>query len=154
MLAKNESRDQEAESWFQRAKTVAPAEPTVYVHYGLYLMDRNRFSEAAKNLGEAARLNPSNYDNVFNAAVAYREAGQLDIAEMFYRRTVEIRPMEAASHMNLGALLHLQGKLAEAEEEYIQAWTLRPGDQATRINIQRLHNIMKSRNLTTQELNL
>lgn len=154
MLAKNESRDQEAESWFQRAKTVAPAEPTVYVHYGLYLMDRNRFSEAAKNLGEAARLNPSNYDNVFNAAVAYREAGQLDIAELFYRRTVEIRPMEAASHMNLGALLHLRGKLAEAEEEYIQAWTLRPGDQATRINIQRLHNIMKSRNLTTQELNL
>ena len=117
-------------------------------------MDRNRFSEAAKNLGEAARLNPSNYDNVFNAAVAYREAGQLDIAEKFYQRTVKIRPMEAASHMNLGALLHLRGKLAEAEEEYIQAWTLGPGDQATRINIQRLHNIMKSRNLTTQELNL
>jgi len=154
MLAKNESRNHEAESWFQRAKAVAPAEPTVYVHYGLYLMDRNRFIEAAKNLGEAAKLSPSNYDNVFNAAVAYREAGRLDIAETFYRRTVQIRPMEAASHMNFGALLHLRGKLKEAEKEYIQAWTIRPGDQATRTNIQRLHNIMKSKNLTTHELNL
>ena len=139
---------------FQRAKAVAPAEPTVYVHYGLYLMDRRRFSEAAKNLGEAARLNPANYDNVFNAAVAYREAGQLDIAETFYRRTVQIRPMEAASHMNLGALLHLRGKLTEAEAEYIQAWTLRPGDQATLTNIQRLHNMMRARNMTTQHLEL
>ena len=117
-------------------------------------MDRHRYSEAAKNLGEASRLSPSNYENVFNAAVAYREAGQLDEAEMFYRRTVEIRPMEAASHMNLGALLHLRGKLAEAEKEYIRAWTLRPGDEATLINIKRLHNIMKSKNLTIQKLNL
>ena len=100
------------------------------------------------------RLDPANYDNVFNAAVAYREAGQLDIAETFYRRTVEIKPMEGASHMNLGALLHLRGKLAEAEEEYIKAWTLQPGDPATRTNIQRLHNIMRARNLTIQQLEL
>ena len=117
-------------------------------------MDRSRFSEAAKILGEAARLSPTNYDNVFNAAVAYREAGELDIAEMFYRRTVKMRPMEAASHMNLGALLHLRGKLTEAEKEYVQALTLQPGDQATRINIKRLHNIMKSKNLRTQKLDL
>ena len=52
-------------------------------------MDRNRFSEAAKNLGEAAKLNPSNYDNVFNAAVAYREAGQLDIAEMILLNLIQ-----------------------------------------------------------------
>jgi len=154
MLAKNDSRDQEAESWFQRAKVVAPSESTVYAHYGLYLIDRRRFPEAARNLGEAVRLDPANYDNVFNAAVAYREAGQLDIAETFYRRTVEIKPMEAASHMNLGALLHLRGKLAEAEEEYIKAWTLQPGDPATRTNIQRLHNIMRARNLTIQQLEL
>ena len=44
-------------------------------------MDRNRFSEATKNLNDAARLNPSNYDNVFNAFVVYREAGNLDEAE-------------------------------------------------------------------------
>ena len=110
-------------------------------------MDRERFTEAATHLGQAAHLNPTDYDSVFNAAVAYRESGQLDLAETFYRQSVEIRPMEARSHLNLGALLHLRGKLEEAEKEYIQAWSLEPGDLTTRTNIQRLHSVMKKKNI-------
>ena len=146
------SRDQEAESWFLRAKFLGPAEPNVYVHYGLYLMDRQRFTEAAQHLGQAAQLSPQDYDNVFNAAVAYRECGQLELAESFYRKSVQIRPMEASSHMNLGALLHLRGKLEEAEKEYIQAWSLQPGNLATRTNIERLHRVMRKKNINITQL--
>ena len=32
------------------------------------------------------------YDSVFNAAVAYRQAGRHDLAEIFYRKAVTIRP--------------------------------------------------------------
>ena len=99
-------------------------------------------------LGQAAKLTPSNYDNLFNAAVAYRLAGQLDLAEELYRETVKIRPMEAGSHLNLGALLHLRGKLTEAEHFYLKAWSLNPDDPNTKTNIQRLHRIMRKKNMT------
>ena len=115
-------------------------------------MDRHRFTEAAEHLGLAAQLSPQDYDNVFNAAVAYRECGQLELAESFYRKSVQIRPMEASSHMNLGALLHLRGKLEEAEKEYIQAWSLQPGNLATRTNIERLHRVMRKKNINITQL--
>ena len=54
---------------------------------------------------------------------------------------------DPSSHMNLGAMLHLVGKLSEAENHYLRALSLRPHDQATAINIQRLHRVMVSRGL-------
>jgi len=32
------------------------------------------------------------YDSVFNAAVAYRQAGRHDLAEEFYRKATKLRP--------------------------------------------------------------
>ena len=49
--------------------------------------------------------------------------------------------------MNLGAMLHLVGKLGEAETHYIKAWDLNRGDANTLTNIKRLHNIMRSKGL-------
>ena len=82
----------------------------------------------------------------------HRQAGHLDSAEDLYRRSVGLRPREAGAHLNLGALLHLRGKLEEAEAEYAEAWRLRPGDPSTRTNIQRLHNVMRKRNITITRL--
>lgn len=146
MLARNSSREREAELLFSRAVSVAPRDPSVYVHYGLYLMDKRRHLEAAKNFQVAATFDPSDYDSVFNSAVAFREAGDLVRAEAYYRDALGLRG-DAASHMNLGAMLHLVGKLQEAEQNYIKAWNLRPGDASTKINIQRLHNIMRAKKL-------
>lgn len=49
--------------------------------------------------------------------------------------------------MNLGAMLHLVGKLSEAEGHYLEALSLRPHDQATKINIQRLHRVMAAKGM-------
>ena len=54
---------------------------------------------------------------------------------------------DPSSHMNLGAMLHLVGKLWEAEDHYYTALRLKPHDQATLINIQRLHKVMKAQGL-------
>ncbi len=54
--------------------------------------------------------------------------------------------------MNLGAMLHLVGKLGEAEERYFAALRLDPGNQATVTNIRRLHNIMRGKGLKVREL--
>ena len=79
--------------------------------------------------------------------MAAREAGKLDAAEAWYRRAVELRPREASGHMNLGALLHLVGKLQEAEAEYLEAWGLGSRKEVTRTNIHRLHNVMRARRM-------
>ena len=36
---------------------------------------------------------------------------------------------EATSHMNLGAMLHVNGKLEEAEQSYLAALRIRPDEQ-------------------------
>ena len=73
---------------------------------------------------------------------------------------------DPSSHMNLGAMLHLAGKLNGAEEEYLTAWKLSTstiGNAKTtsnaneneliasrdtiRVNLKRLHNIMQGKGM-------
>ena len=49
----------------------------------------------------------------------------------------------ATAHMNLGAMLHFNGKLAEAEQSYKTALKLKPDDHVTQGNLKKLQNLMK-----------
>ena len=42
--------------------------------------------------------------------------------------------------MNLGAMLHYNGKLREAELSYLNALRLQPSDDVTRANLQKLRS--------------
>ena len=73
--------------------------------------------------------------------------------------------------MNLGAMLHLVGKLKEAEEEYLNAWELTTSSSknktpknsvensellasknTVRVNLKRLHNIMTSKGIQIKKV--
>lgn len=43
--------------------------------------------------------------------------------------------------MNLGAMLHMQGKLDEAEKSYTRALELKPGDKLTEENLGKLRSL-------------
>ena len=58
-----------------------------------------------------------------------------------------------AALMNLGAILHLNGKLAEAEAQYLRALQLKPDDAITRSNLRKLWNIMERQGLRTKAAN-
>ena len=49
---------------------------------------------------------------------------------------------EATAHMNLGAMLHFNGKLEEAEQSYLMALKLKPEDSITRTNLNKLRNLI------------
>lgn len=51
--------------------------------------------------------------------------------------------------MNLGAILHLNGKLQEAEANYLRALQLKPDDAITQSNLRKLWNIMEKQGLRT-----
>ena len=44
--------------------------------------------------------------------------------------------------MNLGAMYHLNGKLEEAEQSYMEALRLKPNDQTTLQNLRKLRSLM------------
>lgn len=46
--------------------------------------------------------------------------------------------------MNLGAILHLNGKLEEAEKSYKEALRLKPNDAMTKDNLAKLQKLMHS----------
>lgn len=53
--------------------------------------------------------------------------------------------------MNLGAILHLNGKLSEAEANYLRALQLKPDDVITQSNLRKLWNIMDKQGLRTKQ---
>lgn len=82
---------------------------------------------------------------MFGAANMLRQARLNEEAEKYYKRAVSLKPDEVTSHMNLGAMLHLNGKLREAESEYLQALRLRPNDTVTQNNLAKLRLLMQRR---------
>jgi len=52
-----------------------------------------------------------------------------------------------AALMNLGAILHLNGKLKEAESNYLRALQLKPDDLITQSNLHKLWNVMQKQGL-------
>ena len=55
-------------------------------------MDADRNSEAAEEFAKAAEIDPTDYESIFNAGVAFRQAGQHSQAEEFYRKAVDLKP--------------------------------------------------------------
>ena len=89
------TRHTEAESWFLKAVRLAPGDSGVHLHYGLFLMEAGagrRDLEAAREFEAASGLEPTDYNAAFNAGVAYRQAGNREKAEAFYRKAVQISP--------------------------------------------------------------
>ncbi|XP_021933145.1 transmembrane and TPR repeat-containing protein 2-like [Zootermopsis nevadensis] len=148
ILARNKSRAIEAEQWFQKATELAPNDPTVFTHFGQFLTRLERHAEAAAQYLRALELGPAQYDLVVRAATSLRQSGNGERAEHFYRVAAELRPQEANSHLNLGAMLHMNGKLMEAATSYGEALRLQPDDVTTLSNIHKLHNLASKRGMT------
>lgn len=55
--------------------------------------------------------------------------------------------------MNLGAMLHVNGKLLEAELSYLEALKLKPDDPITQNNLQKLRNLLVQRKLRSNTHN-
>ena len=56
-----------------------------------------------------------------------------------------------AALMNLGAMLHMQGKLDEAEKSYTRALELKPGDKLTQENLGKLRSLQAKRRKTIKK---
>uniref|UniRef100_A0A4W4E0N2 dolichyl-phosphate-mannose--protein mannosyltransferase n=1 Tax=Electrophorus electricus TaxID=8005 RepID=A0A4W4E0N2_ELEEL len=135
----------EAERYFREAIQLDPTKGNCYMHYGQFLLEESRLLEAAEMAETAAQLDSEEFDVVFSAAHMLRQASLNDAAEQYYKQAATLRPNYPAALMNLGAILHLNGKLQEAESNYLKALQLKPDDTITQSNLRKLWNIMESR---------
>lgn len=138
LLAKNRSRAEEAESWYQRAMETAPTNSATYLHYGQFLHEAGRLREAEKMFHLGSQTDPIDWDLVFRQASTLRELGQFQEAEKLYKRVALVRHNDVVSLRNYAAILHLNGKLREAEAVYLQTLTISPEDSMTLENLSRL----------------
>lgn len=118
---------------------------------GLFLTSQGRLVEAAEEQLRAAELSRSDYELSVAAASALRQADRRDEAEIWYRHAANLRPHEARSHTNLGAILHLNGKYKQAAAAYREALRLQPGDATTITNLHKLAAILAWPDEITQE---
>ncbi|XP_077424967.1 protein O-mannosyl-transferase TMTC2 [Vanacampus margaritifer] len=139
----------EAERYFLKAIQLDPTKGNCYMHYGQFLLEESRLLEAAEMAQKAARLDSEEFDVVFSAAHMLRQASLNVAAEKYYGQAASLRPNYPAALMNLGAILHLNGKLQEAEANYLRALRLKPDDAITQSNLRKLWNIMQKRGLKT-----
>lgn len=70
---------------------------------------------------------PSNFVDLFNAALKLHEAGALDDAEKLYKQLVRMNPKHGLLHNNMGVLYYAQGKVEEAIEYQKKAIAFDPG---------------------------
>ncbi|PSN52847.1 Transmembrane and TPR repeat-containing protein 2 [Blattella germanica] len=146
LLARNRTRLAEAEDWYIRAERLAPGDPAVFRHYGQFLLSQKRYGEAVAKFENAMALSSApEYEDLVSTATSLRLAGDFGGAEKYYKLAISIRPQEASSLANLGALYHLIGKLEEAEMYYQRTLRLLPEDEVTKTNLQRLRNLKRTR---------
>lgn len=118
---------------------------------GQFLLEESRLTEAAEMAKKAAELDNTEFDVVFNAAHMLRQASLNEAAEKYYDLAARLRPNYPAALMNLGAILHLNGRLQKAEANYLRALQLKPDDVITQSNLRKLWNIMEKQGLKTSK---
>ncbi|XP_023605535.1 transmembrane and TPR repeat-containing protein 2 isoform X4 [Myotis lucifugus] len=144
-------RKSEAEKFFLKAIELDPTKGNCYMHYGQFLLEEARLLEAAEMAKKAAELDSTEFDVVFNAAHMLRQASLNEAAEKYYDLAARLRPNYPAALMNLGAILHLNGRLHKAEANYLRALQLKPDDVITQSNLRKLWNIMEKQGLKTSK---
>jgi Tfp pilus assembly protein PilF len=70
-----------------------------------------------------------------------KESGKLTAAETAYRKSVDIDPFVADTHLQLGHALKLQGKLADAKASYERALELDPRSGAAKAEVAALSEL-------------
>ena len=105
---------------------------------------------AAWSTTEPQRL-PSAYQCFLEGCRA-EDAGDHALAELCYRRSLELEPSLAAAHTNLGNLCYRRGEVAAARSAYERALELEPEQAEARYNLANLLDDMGDTDLAVAEL--
>ncbi|HEX2712120.1 MAG TPA: tetratricopeptide repeat protein [Candidatus Acidoferrales bacterium] len=133
-----DTRD-ETGAWrlFRAALSIDPlvlsADPHSYKHFniwGLYLMERGKYAEAAQAFQRSVRINPMFVPSRINLGHVLLLSNREDMALKEFQATLAIEPKDSLTLYNVGLIYARQGKFALAAKHLRQAYRLNPNDLA------------------------
>jgi Tfp pilus assembly protein PilF len=86
-----------ADAEFQRALNDAPQDWMSYNNYGLFLLERTRFTEAGEKFRRAISLNPENVQGFVGVGEVLRQSGDMRGAQVWYRKALRLDPNQAVA---------------------------------------------------------
>ena len=103
-----------------------PTSARAHVNYATELQDAGRADEAAKEFGEAIRLNPGSAKAHVSLGSLLTAKGELDDAESHFEQALRIEPKNAEYHSGYAYLLDQLGRKEQAASESETAIRLAP----------------------------
>jgi tetratricopeptide (TPR) repeat protein len=103
-----------------------PTSARAHVNYATELQDSGRDDEAAKEFGEAIRLNPRSAKSHVNLASLLAGKGELKDARSHFEQALRIEPQNAEYHSGYAYVLDQLGRSDEAAAECATAVHLAP----------------------------
>lgn len=85
---------------------------------------RKYLAKAIEAYKKSLKIDPKNYDTLYNLGVAYHVAGRYDDAGISYCKAIEVQPMSYEAHYNLAVLLRRLRYYEQSYEEIEKAATL------------------------------
>ena len=85
---------------------------------GASLLRTNDTAGAGRYLSKAEQIEPDSAATQILIGEVLRREGNLDLAEVRYKRALELKPGSAEAHLNLGVVYGMQGRMNEALHEF------------------------------------
>lgn len=85
---------------------------------------RKYIAQAIDAYKKSLKIDPKNYDTLYNLGIAYHISGKYDDAGINYCKAIEVQPMSYEAHYNLAVLLRRMRYYEQAYEEIEKAATL------------------------------
>jgi protein O-mannosyl-transferase len=105
---------------------------------GNYLMDEQRYEEAAEVLARGWALDPAHLKLILNYGVSLEKLDRLVEAARVYGRALRYHPDHSLIHNNLGVVLRGLGDTQAAEQHFREALRFSPQLEVAQRNLQRL----------------
>ncbi|TGK19328.1 tetratricopeptide repeat protein [Leptospira fluminis] len=111
-----------------------------------YLYHKKDFVAALESYEKANRLSEGrNPWTLFRIANCHSLLNQLDEAEKFYRRSIEVAPKNHHAYNNLGSVYYRKGNYSSAKEEWKKALEIKPDFRTASLNLDKLESWETSR---------
>ena len=89
--------------------------------YATLHLTRSEFADAAAALERVVSLEPDNFAALNNLGIVYSAMNDLERAEGYYRRSIEVDTSRFFAYTNLGEHLVLRGRFDDAEQAFADA---------------------------------
>ncbi len=134
-IARHQAGDlEQARALYRQILQILPTHPDTLHMLGVAEFQNRHFTEAARLIDDARKLQPENALIHFNLGNALRALGRLSPAAIAFKEAVRLQPDHVEALKNLGNVLKEQNLMAEAIHCYDQVLAIKPNHAHTQYN--------------------